>query len=71
MRAITSIVFVIVTGLLFSMAACAPPTPKIQQRPTVAPQSIEQRPEGPVREMDRSLRPIVREGSATPTPHHG
>ncbi|MCW5800420.1 MAG: hypothetical protein KIT40_18160 [Nitrospira sp.] len=70
MSVTTSSAVVLVTGLLFSMAACAPPTPKIQQRPAAAPQSIEQRPQDPVREVDRSFRPMVRDGSMTPA-HHG
>lgn len=71
MPATTSITLGLATGLFFSLAACAPPTPKIQQRPPAAPQSIEQRPQGPVREADRSFRPMVQEGSVTPPAHHG
>lgn len=60
-----------VTGLLFSMTACAPPTPKIEPRPTAVPWSIEQTPQDPVREVDRSLHPMVREGSVTTPDYHG
>lgn len=62
---------VCVMGLLFSMTACAPPTPKVEQRPTAVPQSIEQRPQDPAREVDRSVQPMVREGSVTTPDHHG
>ncbi len=71
MPAITSIALVLVTGLPFFMTACAPPTPKVQQRPTAVPQSIEQGPQEPVRELDRSFRPMVREGSGTTPAYHG
>lgn len=70
MPATASITFMLVTGLLFSLAACVPPTPKVQ-RPAAAPQTIEQRPQSPVRDMDRSSRPMVREGSATTSLRHG
>ncbi len=64
MPATISIALVLVTGLSFFMTACAPPTPKVQ-RPAAVPQSIEQRPQDPVREFDRSFQPIVQEGSGT------
>ncbi len=62
---------VCVMGLLFSLTACAPPTPKVEQRPTAVPQSIEQKPQDLAREVDRSLHPMVREGSVTTPDHHG
>ena len=67
----TGIMGVFVAGVVFSMTACAPPTPKVQQRPAAVPQSIEQKPQGPVREVEQTLRPMVREGSVTSSARHG
>ena len=71
MPAAISIAVVLVSGLFFSMTACAPPTPKVQQRPIAIPQSIEQRPQAPVLETDQSFRPMVGEGRPTTAVHHG
>lgn len=65
-----SVVLSVVAGLFFSVAACAPPTPKIQQGPAAVPPRIEQRPQGPAHEVDQSFRPMVQEeGVTTPTRH--
>lgn len=67
----TGIMGVFVAGVVFSMAACAPPTPKVQQRPAAVPQSIEQKPQSPVREVEQTFCPMVREGSVTSSARHG
>lgn len=65
----TGIVWVVVAGVVFSMAGCAPPTPKVQQRPAAVPQSIEQKPQGPLREVEQTFRPMVREGNTASLRH--
>lgn len=63
------IALIVVAGVCASIAACAPPIPKAQQWPAAVPQGIEQTPQTPVREVDPSLRPMVREESTTPLRH--
>lgn len=67
----TSIVLMFGAGVLCSAVACAPPTPKVHQRPAAVPQTIEERPQVPVRELNPSFRPMVRKGSATTSTIHG
>jgi len=62
---------VLVTMVTLSLAACAPPTPKLEPRPASVPHHIEPGPQEPVREMDPSFRPLARKGSVRAAAQHG
>jgi len=57
MRVARNIVVLVVFMGGWSVAACAPPTPKVA--PSVAPPMIEREPVAPVRQQDRSFQPMV------------
>ncbi len=71
METTTGTVVVLVTIMTLSTAACAPPTPKVEQRPASVPHHIAPGPQEPVREMDPSFRPLARKGSLRAAAQHG